>query len=57
MIKDDRVIIPFKNSKIVKVKRVVGWDGNELTLDGYEPSTGFIHVDLRPLQRSCRVRI
>jgi putative transposase len=50
VIKDDRVIIPFKSSKEVEVKRVVGWDSNELSLDGYEPSIGFIHVDLRPLQ-------
>jgi len=32
------------------LKRVIGWDSNELSLDGYEPSIGFIHVDLRPLQ-------
>jgi putative transposase len=50
VIKDDRVIIPFKNSKVVKVKRIIGWDSNELSLDGYEPGTGFIHIDLRPLQ-------
>ena len=50
VIKDDRVIIPFKNSKVVKVKRIIGWDSNELSLDGYEPSIGFIHIDLRPLQ-------
>ena len=50
IIKDDRIIIPFKDSKIVEVKRIVGWDSNELSLDGYEPSIGFIHIDLRPLQ-------
>ncbi|MDK6028612.1 transposase [Ignisphaera sp. 4213-co] len=50
IIKDDRIIIPFKTSKEVEVKRVVGWDSNELTLDGYEPSIGFIHINLRPLQ-------
>jgi putative transposase len=50
VIKDDRVIIPFKNSKVVKVKRIIGWDSNELSLEGYEPGTGFIHIDLRPLQ-------
>ena len=49
-VKDDRIIIPFKDSKIVEVKRIVGWDSNELSLDGYEPSIGFIHIDLRPLQ-------
>ena len=35
---------------MVEVKRIIGWDSNELSLDGYEPSIGFIHVDLRPLQ-------
>ena len=50
VIKDDRVIIPFKNSKVVEVKRIIGWDSNGLSLDGYEPGTGFIHIDLRPLQ-------
>jgi len=50
IIKDDRIIVPFKNSKVVEVKRIIGWDGNGLSLDGYEPGTGFIHVDLRPLQ-------
>jgi putative transposase len=30
--------------------RVIGWDSNELSLDGYEPSIGFIHVDLKPFQ-------
>jgi len=32
------------------VKRVIDWGGNELSLDGYEPSIDFIHVDLRPHQ-------
>ena len=50
IIKDDRVVIPFKSSKEIKVRRVIGWDSNELSLDGYEPSIGFIHVDLKPLQ-------
>jgi len=50
IIKDDRIVIPFKSSKEIYVKRVIGWDSNELSLDGYEPSIGFIHVDLRPLQ-------
>jgi putative transposase len=48
IIKDDRIIIPSKNSKVVKVKRIIGWDSNELSLDGYEPSIGFVQVDLRP---------
>jgi putative transposase len=48
IIKDDRMIIPFKSSKEVEVRKVIGWDSNELSLDGYEPSIGFIHVDLKP---------
>ncbi len=50
ILKDDRILIPFENNKIVKVDRVVGWDSNELTLDGYEPNAGFTHVDLRYIQ-------
>jgi putative transposase len=47
---DDRVVIPFKDSEEIYVRRVIGWDSNEPSLDGYEPSIGFIHVDLKPLQ-------
>jgi len=50
IIKDDRVVIPFKSSEEIYVRRVIGWDSYELSLDGYEPSIGFIHVDLKPLQ-------
>jgi len=50
IIKDDRIVIPFKSSEEIYVRRVIGWDSNELSLDGYEPSIGFIHVDLKPLQ-------
>jgi putative transposase len=50
IIKDDRVVTPFKGSKQIYVRRVIEWDSNELSLDGYEPSIGFIHVDLKPLQ-------
>jgi putative transposase len=50
IIKDDRIVIPFKSSKEIEVRRVIGWDSNEPSLDGYEPSIGFIHVDLKPLQ-------
>jgi putative transposase len=49
-LKDDRIIIPFKNYKVVKIMDVIGWDSNELELTGYTPRTGFIHIDLRPLQ-------
>jgi putative transposase len=37
------VVIPFKSSEEIYVRRVIGWDSNELSLDGYEPSIGFIH--------------
>jgi putative transposase len=47
---DDRIVIPFKGSEEIEVRRVIGWDSNELSPDGYEPSIGFIHVDLKPLQ-------
>jgi len=47
---DDRVVIPFKGSEEIYVRRVIGWDSNELSLDGYKPSIGFIHVDLKPPQ-------
>ena len=50
ILKDDRIIIPFKSYKMVKVMDVIGWDSNELELTGYTPRTGFIHLDLRPLQ-------
>jgi len=50
IIKDDRVVIPFKSSEEIYVRKVIGWDSKELSLDGYEPSIGFIHVDLKPLQ-------
>jgi putative transposase len=44
------VVIPFKKSKEIYVRRFIGWDSNELSLDGCEPSIGFIHVDLKPFQ-------
>lgn len=50
VLKDDRVLIPFKSTKVVEVRRVVAWDSNELSLDGFSPSLGLIKVDLRPLQ-------
>ncbi|MEM1970592.1 MAG: zinc ribbon domain-containing protein [Sulfolobales archaeon] len=48
--KDDRVLIPFKKTEVYSVERVVAWDSNELSLDGYSPEIGFIKVDLRYLQ-------
>ncbi|MEM2005296.1 MAG: zinc ribbon domain-containing protein [Zestosphaera sp.] len=50
ILKDDRVLIPFKRTEVYSVERVVAWDSNELSLDGYSPGVGFIKVDLRYLQ-------
>jgi len=50
VLKDDRVLIPFKSTRIIEVRNVVAWDSNELSLDGFSPRTGFIMVDLKPLQ-------
>jgi len=50
ILKDDRVLIPFKSTRIIKVRNVIAWDSNELSLDGFSPRTGFIRVDLKPLQ-------
>jgi len=50
VLKDDRVLIPFKTAKAFEVKSVIAWDSNELSLDGFSPSIGFVKVDLRPLQ-------
>ena len=50
VLKDDRVLIPFKSPRIVEVRNVIAWDSNELSLDGFSPSIGFVKVDLKPLQ-------
>jgi len=50
ILKDDRVLIPFKSTRIIEVRDVVAWDSNELSLDGFSPRIGFIRVDLKPLQ-------
>jgi putative transposase len=50
ILKDDRVLIPFKTTRVVEVRSVVAWDSNELSLDGFSPPIGFVKVDLRPLQ-------
>jgi len=50
VLKDDRVLIPFKSTKVVEVKSIIAWDSNELSLDGFTPSIGFVKVDLRALQ-------
>ena len=50
VLKDDRVLIPFKSTRVIEVRDTVAWDSNELSLDGFSPRTGFIRVDLKPLQ-------
>jgi putative transposase len=50
VLKDDRILIPFKSTRIIEVRDVVAWDSNELSLDGFSPRIGFISVDLKPLQ-------
>lgn len=50
VLKDDRVLVPFEEVETHVVERVIAWDSNELSLDGYSPGIGFVKVDLRPLQ-------
>jgi putative transposase len=50
VLKDDRVLVPFKSTRVVEVRDTVAWDSNELSLDGFSPRKGFIRVDLKPLQ-------
>ena len=50
VLKDDKVLIPFKSTRIIELRDVVAWDSNELSLDGFSPRIGFIRVDLKPLQ-------
>ncbi|MEM4896532.1 MAG: zinc ribbon domain-containing protein [Ignisphaera sp.] len=50
ILKDDRVLIPFKKTEVYSIERVIAWDSNELSLDGYSPEVGFVKVDLRYLQ-------
>ena len=49
ILKDDRVLIPFKGVRIYAPERIIGWDCNELEITGFSPDIGFVHVDLRPL--------
>jgi len=49
VLKDDRMLIPFKIARVFEVRNVIAWDSNELSLDGFFPATGFVKVDLRPL--------
>jgi putative transposase len=50
VLKDDRILIPFKSTRIIEVRDVIAWDSNELSLDGFSPRIGFIRVGLKPLQ-------
>jgi putative transposase len=50
VLKDDKVLVPFKSTRIIELRNVVAWDSNELSLDGFSPRIGFIRVDLKPLQ-------
>jgi putative transposase len=50
VLRDDRVLIPFKSTRVIEVRDTVAWDSNELSLDGFSPRIGFIRVDLKPLQ-------
>ncbi len=49
ILKDDKVLIPFKREEFYTVEDAIGWDCHELELTGFSPKIGFIHVDLRPL--------
>jgi len=50
VLKDDRVLIPFKTTRVFEVKSIIAWDSNELSLDGFSQQLGFIKVDLKLLQ-------
>ena len=50
ILKDDRVLVPFKSTRIVEAGNIIAWDSNKLSLDGFSPQLGFIKVDLRLLQ-------
>ncbi len=49
VLKDDRIIIPFKKENRYEISIEMAWDCNELTINGFSPQLGFIHVDLKPL--------
>ena len=49
ILKDDRVLIPFKRAEPYEVEKAIGWDCNELSIDGFSPELGFVRIDLRPL--------
>jgi len=49
VLKDDRIVIPFKKEIEYKIDHEIAWDSNELEITGFSPQIGFIHVDLKPL--------
>jgi len=49
ILKDDRVLVPFKKLRLYVINNAVGWDCNELELTGFTPSIGFIHINLKLL--------
>jgi len=49
ILKDDRILVPFKKLRVHVANNAIGWDCNELELTGFSPDIGFIHVDLKPL--------
>ncbi|MHA1594361.1 MAG: hypothetical protein ACTSXJ_11145 [Candidatus Baldrarchaeia archaeon] len=49
VLKDDRIIIPFKRERVHAIEHEIAWDCNELTIDGFSPTIGFVRVDLKPL--------
>jgi len=50
VLKDDKILIPFKSTRVIEMRDTVAWDSNELSLNGFSPRIGFIRVDLKPLQ-------
>ncbi len=48
ILKDDRIALPFKRKVKHEINTEIAWDCNELTIDGFSPQIGFIHVDLKP---------
>jgi putative transposase len=50
VLKDDRILIPFKTIRVIEVGNVIAWDSNEFSLDGFPLTIGFVRVDLKPPQ-------
>lgn len=49
VLKDDRVLIPFKREDTYRMDYEVAWDSNEKTPNGFSPRIGFVQVDLTQL--------